>query len=131
MINKSILIGRLTRDPEIKYSSNSTPVAAFTLAVDRSFKNANGEKEVDFIPIVAWRKTAELCGQYLFKGSQAAIVGRIQTRSYDASDGTKRYITEVVADEVQFLNTKTDAAKPANDCGLPDMDEFSGGSVPF
>lgn len=142
MINKAILIGRLTRDPEIKYLPNSTPVATFTIAVDRSFKNKDGEKEADFIPIVAWRKTAELCGSYLFKGSQVAVVGRIQTRSYDAADGTKRYVTEVVADEVEFLTPKGESARSsspqrndsANNYGIPVGDGFDGfddSGVPF
>ncbi len=111
MLNKAILIGRLTRDPELKYLQNGTAVASFTLAVDRTFKNKDGEKEADFIPIVAWRKTAELCGKYLTKGSQAAISGRIQTRSYDANDGSKRYVTEIVADEVQFIGGKGEGTK--------------------
>lgn len=111
MLNKAILIGRLTRDPELKYLQNGTAVASFTLAVDRTFKNKDGEKEADFIPIVAWRKTAELCGKYLTKGSQAAISGRIQTRSYDANDGSKRYVTEIVADEVQFIGSKGEGTK--------------------
>ena len=73
MLNKAILIGRLTKDPEVKYLQNGTPVASFTLAVDRTFKNKDGQKEADFIPIVAWRKTAELCGKYLTKGGQVAV----------------------------------------------------------
>lgn len=127
MLNKAILIGRLTRDPELKYLQNGTAVASFTLAVDRTFKNKDGEKEADFIPIVAWRKTAELCGKYLAKGSQAAISGRIQTRSYDANDGSKRYVTEIVADEVQFIGSKTDSPRNINhdndNFGVP-MDGF-------
>ncbi len=127
MLNKAILIGRLTRDPELKYLQNGTAVASFTLAVDRTFKNKDGEKEADFIPIVAWRKTAELCGKYLAKGSQAAISGRIQTRSYDANDGTKRYVTEIVADEVQFIGSKADSPRNINNdndnFGVP-MDGF-------
>ncbi len=107
MINKVTLIGRLTRDPEIRTLSNGVCVASFTLAVDRTFKNKDGEKEADFIPVVVWRKTAELCEKFLSKGSMTAVVGRIQTRNYDAADGTKRYVTEVVADEVQFLSSST------------------------
>lgn len=110
MVNKVILIGRLTRDPEVRTIGADTKVANFTLAVDRTFKNANGEKEADFIPIVVWRKTAELCERYLTKGSMCAVTGRLQVRSYDANDGTKRYVTEVVADEVQFLSSNAGQA---------------------
>lgn len=109
MLNKSLLIGRLVRDPETKTLANGTAVSSFTLAVDRDFKNANGQKECDFIPIVAWRKTAELCGKYLTKGSQIAVEGRIQTRSYDTADGTKRYVTEVIADQVHFVGGKSES----------------------
>jgi single-strand DNA-binding protein len=105
MLNKAVLIGRLTKDPAVRYLQNGVAVASFTLAVDRTFKNKDGEKEADFIPVVVWRKTAELCEKYLSKGSMAAVAGRIQTRSYTAQDGTMRYVTEIVADEVQFIST--------------------------
>ena len=102
MMNKAILIGRLTRDPELRTASNDISVTSFTIAVDRNFNNQQGEKETDFIPVVAWRKLAETCAKYLAKGRLVAVSGRIQVRSYEGKDG-KRYITEVVADEVQFL----------------------------
>lgn len=102
-MNKVILIGRLTRDPELRYTSSNVASATFSLAVDRTFTNQNGEREADFINIVVWRKQAENVKNYLTKGSQVAVEGRIQTRSYDAQDGTKRYVTEVIADNVQFL----------------------------
>ena len=105
-MNKVILIGRLTRDPELRYTSSNIATASFSLAVDRNFTNQNGEREADFINIVVWRKQAENCKNYLTKGSQVAIDGRIQTRSYDGQDGQKRYVTEVVADNVQFLGTR-------------------------
>lgn len=105
-MNKVFLIGRLTRDPELRYTSNNVPAASFSIAVNRNFTNQNGEREADFINIVAWRKQAENIKNYLTKGSQVAIDGRIQTRSYDGQDGQKRYVTEVVADNVQFLDTK-------------------------
>jgi single-strand DNA-binding protein len=95
-VNKVILVGRLTRDPEVKNTMTGRAVATFTLAVDRRFKNKDGQKEADFIPIVFWGKQAELAGQYLSKGSQIGVSGRIQVRNYDAQDGTKRYVTEVV-----------------------------------
>ena len=105
-MNKVFLIGRLTRDPELRYTSSNLPVATFSLAVNRNFANQSGEREADFINIVVWRKQAENIKNYLTQGSQVAIDGRIQTRTYDGEDGKKRYITEVVADNVQFLDSK-------------------------
>ena len=96
-MNKVILIGRLTRDPELRYTSSNVPTASFSIAVDRNFTNQNGETEADFINIVVWRKQAENCKNYLTKGSQVAIDGRIQTRNYEGQDGKKVYVTEVVA----------------------------------
>ncbi len=106
-MNKVFLIGRLTRDPELRYTSNNIPSATFSIAVNRNFANQNGEREADFINIVVWRKQAENVKNYIGKGSQVAIDGRIQTRSYDGEDGKKRYVTEVVADNVQFLDSKS------------------------
>lgn len=106
-MNKVFLIGRLTRDPELRYTSSNIATASFSIAVDRNFTNQNGEREADFINIVVWRKQAENVKNYLTKGSQVAIDGRIQTRSYDGQDGQKRYVTEVVADNVQFLGTRS------------------------
>ena len=105
-MNKVILIGRLTRDPELRYTSSNVATATFSIAVDRTFTNQNGDREADFINIVVWRKQAENCKNYLTKGSQVAIDGRIQTRNYDDKDGKKVYVTEVVADNVQFLGGK-------------------------
>ena len=105
-MNKVFLIGRLTRDPELRYTGNNVPVATFSLAVNRTFTNQNGEREADFINIVVWRKQAENCKNYISQGSQVAVDGRIQTRNYEDNDGNKRYVTEVVADNVQFLDTK-------------------------
>lgn len=105
-MNKVFLIGRLVRDPELRYTGSNIAVATFSLAVNRNFTGANGERETDFINIVVWRKQAENVKNYLNQGSQVAIDGRIQTRSYDGEDGKKRYITEVVADNVQFLDSK-------------------------
>jgi len=102
-MNKIVLIGRLTKDPELKFTPGTgTAVATFTLAVDRRFSK-DGQKEADFIPIVVWGKQAESTANYMSKGKLIGINGRIQTRNYDAKDGTKRYVTEVVAEEVQFL----------------------------
>lgn len=104
MINRVVLVGRLTRDPELRYTPSGVAVATFTLAVNRQFNNAQGEREADFINIVAWRQLAELCANYLKKGSQAGLEGRLQTRSYDNKEGKRVYVTEVVADNVEFLS---------------------------
>lgn len=102
-MNRVVLIGRLTKDPELKFTPGTgTAVTSFTLAVDRRFKK-EGQQEADFIPIVVWGKQAESTANYMSKGRLMGVSGRIQTRSYDAKDGTRRYVTEVVADEVQFL----------------------------
>ena len=105
-MNKVILIGRLTRDPELRTIANGTATTSFSIAVNRPFTNQNGEREADFINCVAWRRQAENIAKYCVKGTQVAVEGRIQTRSYDAQDGTKRYVTEVVADNVTFLSPK-------------------------
>lgn len=107
MLNKVILIGRLTKDPEVRYTNANTPVASFTLAVNRNFKNKDGNYDADFINIVAWRKLAELCSSSLHKGSLIAITGRIQTSSFEGKDGTRRYTTDVLADEIAFLEKKS------------------------
>ena len=106
-MNRVFLIGRLTRDPELRYTGNNLPVATFTLAVNRNFTNQTGEREADFINIVVWRKQAENIKNYLTQGSQVAVEGRIQTRSYDDQEGKKRYVTEIIADNVQFLDSKS------------------------
>ena len=113
-MNKVILMGRLTKDPEIRTTQSQIPVASFTLAVDRRFKDASGERQADFIPIIAWRQQAEFCGKYFHKGSRMVIVGSVQTRSWDDKDGQKRYATEVIADEVYFGDTQK-AAQSSND----------------
>ena len=105
-MNKVFLIGRLTRDPELRYTGSNIPVATFSIAVNRNYSNQQGEREADFINIVVWRKQAENVKNYLTQGSQVAIDGRIQTRSYDDNNGQKRYVTEVVADNVEFLGSK-------------------------
>ena len=102
-MNKAIIIGRLTRDPEMRTTGSGINSTSFTVAVSRSYANQNGERETDFINCVAWRKQAENISKYCTKGTQVAVEGRIQTRSYDAQDGTKRYVTEIIADNVTFL----------------------------
>ena len=106
MINRSILVGRLTKDPDLRYTPNGVATCSFTLAVNRTFSNQQGERETDFINIVAWRKQAENAANYLKKGNLAGVDGRIQTRNYEGQDGKRVYITEVVADSVQFLEPK-------------------------
>ena len=110
-MNKVILIGRLTKDPELRYTGSNRAVTQITVAVNRTFTNQNGEREADFINCVAWRKQAENVAKYCTKGSQVAVEGRIQTRSYDAQDGTKRYVTEVVADNVTFLGSRASGSQ--------------------
>ena len=105
-MNKVILVGNLTRDPELITTNNGISLCRFSLAVQRRFASQDGEREADFINIVVWRGQADNCYKYLKKGSKCGVVGSLQTRSYDATDGTKRYSTEVVAEEVEFLASK-------------------------
>lgn len=102
MLNKSVLMGRLTKDPELRMTGNQIPVATFTIAIDRKFKDATGNKQTDFINCVAWRKTAELISQHFTKGRMIAVVGSIQVRSWDDNSGNKKYLTEVIVDEFSF-----------------------------
>ena len=128
-MNKVVLVGRLTKDPELRYTAQGTPVASFTLAVNRRFKSKSGDTDADFIPIVAWGNQGENTAKYVGKGSQIAVYGRLQVRNYQANDGTKRYVTEVIAEEVTFLGTgKKDNSYPNNekanqDFGVP-LDDF-------
>ena len=113
-MNRAMLIGNLTRDPVLRETDSGTPVCTFTLAVNRRFANQQGEREADYIPVVAWRGLAGLCGLHLAKGRKCAVTGAIQTRSYTGKDGGKRYVTEVVADEVQYLDApRPQGVKPA------------------
>jgi len=112
MLNRVILIGRLTRDPELRYTPNGNAVASFTLAVDRGRPNAQGEREADFIPIVVWQKQAENCANFLGKGSLVAVDGRMQVRNYDGKDGVRRWVTEVVAENVRFLERRGEGRAP-------------------
>lgn len=105
-MNRVCLVGRLTAKPELRYTGSNTAYTRFTIAVNRTFQNAQGEREADFINIVAWRRQAENITNYLDKGSQVSIDGRIQTGSFNDKDGNRRYTTEVVADNVQFLDTR-------------------------
>ncbi len=105
-MNKVILMGRLTRDPELRYTNNNLAVCSFTLAVNRGYVKQGEEKQADFIPIVVWEKQAEFCSKYFTKGLQVAVVGRIQVRTWDDNEGKKRYTTEVVATETFFADSK-------------------------
>ena len=112
-MNKAILIGNLTRDPEVRTTGSGTTVCTFTIAVNRRFQNQAGERVSDFFNIVAWRQLGELCGKYLSKGRKVSVIGEIQNRSYDAKDGSKRYITEIIADEIEFLTPRARRAAAA------------------
>ncbi|MGG1444370.1 single-stranded DNA-binding protein [Brevibacillus laterosporus] len=111
-MNRVILIGNLARDVEMKYTPNGVAVATFTLAVNRRVQN--GQNEADFINIVVWRQLADLCANYLSKGKKCALEGRLQVRSYDDQDGKKRFVTEVIAENVQFLSSKDGQAQQSN-----------------
>ncbi len=150
-MNKAIIMGRLTRDPEVRYTQTGKVVCSFTLAVDRTFTSANGQKEADFLPVVVWGKAAELCGNSLSKGHRLLVEGRIQTRNYDGKDGQRHYVTEIIANNVEFVERKSESANrnihpqngsapaggannaPAGDNGTAkkgDMEAF-GSAVPF
>lgn len=129
MLNRIVLIGRLTADPSLKFTPNGKAVANFSLAVDRQFRNQQGEKEADFINIVVWGTQAENSANFLSKGKLAAVDGRLQIRSYDGQDGQKRWITEVVADNVRFLSPKEGNQTHDNDLGSEV--NFSDSDIPF
>ncbi|NLO88753.1 MAG: single-stranded DNA-binding protein [Clostridia bacterium] len=119
MLNRIILIGRLTQDPELRYTGSGVAVSTFTLAVDRPFANQQGERETDFIRIVTWRKLAETCAKNLGKGRLVAVEGRLQVRSYETQEGQRRQVSEVVADNVRFLDWPKDRQDSAG------LDDFS------
>nr|DAQ88803.1 MAG TPA: Single strand binding protein [Caudoviricetes sp.] len=121
-MNHFVGIGRLTRDPEVRYTQSGKACARFTLAIDRR-KSGDGNQQADFISCVAWEKTAEVISQYTGKGRKIAVEGRIQTRSYDGNDGTKRYVTEVVVQSMEFCDSKGGQQ-------LSDAKEFGGTTVP-
>lgn len=122
-MNKVILIGRLTKDPELRTTTSGTATTSFTVAVDRNFVNQQtGQREADFINCVAWRKQAENISRYCSKGSQVAVEGKIQTRSYDAQDGSKRYVTEVICDNVTFLGSRNSSRDDSSNYSEPSDD---------
>ncbi len=126
MLNRVVLVGRLTKDPDLRYTANGTAVANFTVAVNRPFSNQQGDREADFINCVIWRKQAENLANYMGKGSLIGVDGRIQTRSYDGQDGKRVYVTEVVADTVQFLESRNSNRGTSAGSG-----EQGSGSNPF
>ena len=136
-MNRVILIGNLTKDPELSTTNSGINYCRFTLAVPKRFVGSTGERDAEFINIVVWRTQADNCHKYLKKGSKAGVVGSIQTRSYDAQDGTKRYVTEVVADEVEFLSSRsadtindtTDTADTTS--GSSELEPIDDDTLPF
>ena len=133
-MNKIILMGRLVRDPEVRYTQTGKVVCQFTIAVDRPFSNQEGQREADFIPIIVWGKQAELCGNSLTKGQRVLVEGRLQIRSYDAKDGSKRWVTEVIANSFEFIERRGDFAgsgAPANSGKPADFESGFGSPVPF
>lgn len=137
-MNRIILLGRLTKDPEVRYTQTGKVVCQFTIAVDRPFANQDGQREADFIPIIIWGKQAETCGNSLTKGQRVLVEGRLQIRSYDAKDGSKRWVTEVIADRFEFIERKGDYSgshSAPSGSGAPEskgsgMEAF-GSAVPF
>lgn len=113
-MNKIILVGRLTKDPEVRSTSAGFTTANFTVAVNRNFKNKEGNYDADFLPCVAFRNTADFVSKFFKKGNMISLEGRVQTRNYDAQDGTKRYVTEVVVENVEFVGGKNEGSAPAN-----------------
>lgn len=130
MLNRVILIGRLTRDPELRYTPSGVAVTQFTVAVDRPFTSQEGEREADFIQVVTWRQLAETCANYIRKGRLVAVEGRIQVRNYENNEGKRVYVTEVIADNVRFLesnrnNSQSNQSENEQDPFLDDGKEIS------
>lgn len=139
-MNRVCLIGRLAADPQLRYTQSGTAVASFTLAVNRKFSNQNGEHEADFVNCVAWQRTAEFVANYFKKGQQMALEGRLQVRSYDGNDGQRRWVTEVVADQVEFVGSKQEGGQQSqpnnnvsnnNGLGLGEEIVFDDNDLPF
>ena len=124
-MNKVILIGNLANDPESRTTQSGIAQCSFRLAVQRRFKGANGERETDFLPVVCWRQTAEFAQRYLAKGRKVAVEGSIQTRSYDAQDGSKRYVTEIIAYSVEAVGSREDGAQSAQQPAQNQQTEFT------
>ena len=132
MLNHVVLLGHLTRDPELRTTNSGVPVATFSLAVDRAYKDASGERGVDFIDIVAWRNTAEFAARYFQKGQLAAVEGRLQIRDWTDTDGHKRRAAEVVAQNIYFAGQKPQAQAGAEHAGeFAPIDGDDGEELPF
>lgn len=129
-MNKIVLLGRMTKDPEIRYTPSQKVVAQFTMAVDRPFLNQQGQREADFIPVVVWGKAAELIGNSCAKGHRLLVEGRLQIRQYDDKNGQRRWITEVIASGFDFIERKADAAENGRNT-MADMGEEVPFDVPF
>lgn len=129
-MNSIVLMGRLVKDPEVRYTQSGKVVCQFTLAVDRPFTNQNGQKEADFIPVVVWGKIAEIAGNSLSKGHRALVEGRLQIRNYTAKDGSKRYVSEVIAGRFEFVEKRADVAPQQPVAQQGGMESF-GSEVPF
>lgn len=122
MLNKAMFIGRLTADPEMRHTTTGKSVCSFRIAVKRRFAREGDEQQADFFPVVAWEKTAEFCNNYFKKGQQVGIVGRIQNRTWDDPEGNRRYITEIVAEEVYFADSKSSSGSGSNITGNDNFD---------
>ncbi|MFS8215591.1 single-stranded DNA-binding protein [Paenibacillus polymyxa] len=132
MLNRVILIGRLTKEPELRYTPSGVATCSFTLAVDRPFTSQGGEREADFLPIVTWRQLAETCANYLKKGRLTAVEGRVQVRNYENNEGKRVYVTEIVADNVRFLeSSKNDSGDRQQPSTRNNNDPFSDDGKPI
>lgn len=130
-MNKVMLIGNLTKDPDVRTTSGGASVTTLSIAVNRRFKDKSGERVTDYFRVVAWNKLADICGKYLVKGNKVSVSGELQTKDYEAKDGTKRYVTEILADEVEFLTPKSDRNQSVDDIGFTDITGEEGDGFPF
>ena len=130
-MNKVFLVGNLTRDPELATTNSGVSVCRFSIAVQRRFSNAEGEREADFFNIITWRGQADICAKYLKKGSKCGIIGSLQNRSYEAQDGTKRYVTEITADEVEFLSSRAGGEEVTKKEEVTKLEPIDDDSLPF
>ncbi|WP_042165577.1 single-stranded DNA-binding protein [Paenibacillus gorillae] len=131
MLNRTILIGRLTADPNLRYTPAGVATTSFTLAVDRPFTSGDGNREADFIPVVTWRQLAEACANYLAKGRLCAVEGRIQTRNYQNGEGKRVYVTEVIADNVRFLERSRSEGGQSSESSGNSRDPFTDDGRPI
>lgn len=130
-MNKVMLIGNLTKDPDVRTTAGGASVTTLSIAVNRRFKDKSGERVTDYFRVVTWNKLADICGKYLVKGSKVSVSGELQTKDYEAKDGTKRYVTEILADEVEFLTPKSDRNQNVDDIGFTDITGEEGDGFPF